>query len=377
MKYMRHPTISRGFLPNVDPMESLPQTDFCKKLKYLEDLSKDLPKLLEKREFRKTIDEGIDVHDFSSVEEKSQLLDKLMLMYSFFASAYVHEDPENPATTLPYCIAMPLITFSSKLKRPPILSYDSYCLCNWKRKKKLPIEVDNLELIQNFLGGKDEDWFILIHVDIEARASSIIEGIAKAFSCISEGKSDELLDPALEFIACGLYNMNITMDRMPEHCDPAVYYKRVRPYIFSFENVSYEKINKSPVTYRGETGAQSSIIPAVITALGIKHEESMLTKHLKDMRRYMPIEHREYLDNISLISEKCNIREEVIKLNSKRIKNTYNQCISSLIKFRDTHFNYAIEYIQKRVDNPTGTGGTPYIKWLGKLKEETEKYILS
>ena len=40
-----------------------------------------------------------------------------------------------------------------------------------------PIELGNIALLQNFLGGMDEEWFILVHVDIEARAGSALAGM--------------------------------------------------------------------------------------------------------------------------------------------------------------------------------------------------------
>ena len=46
--------------------------------------------------------------------------------------------------------------------------------------------------------------------------------------------------------------------------DPALYYKTFRPYIRFFENVVYEGVNEAPLDYRGETGAQSTIMPTLI-----------------------------------------------------------------------------------------------------------------
>ena len=60
--------------------------------------------------------------------------------------------------------------------RPPVLSYASYALDNWTRlDESQPIAIGNIMLMPNFLGGLDEDWFVLIHVDIEARAAPALE----------------------------------------------------------------------------------------------------------------------------------------------------------------------------------------------------------
>ena len=47
-----------------------------------------------------------------------------------------------------------------------------------------------------------------------------------------------------------------------------------------------------------------------------------------------------------------------------------------MIAFRTRHFEYAINYIQKKVDNPLATGGTPYVPWLRQLIEESKEHLL-
>ena len=66
-----------------------------------------------------------------------------------------------------------------------------------------------------------------------------------------------------------LKNVNTIFSKMPEKCDPYVYYHRVRPYIFGTKDnpvlkkgLIYEnQFDNKPQFFRGETGAQSSIIP--------------------------------------------------------------------------------------------------------------------
>lgn len=280
----------------------------------------------------------------------------------YMASAYVHSGDKS--SKIPSYIAVPLVHLSKELKRPPILSYASYCLYNWELiNDKAPVKLGNIQLIQNFTEEykRDEDWFILIHVDIEARAA---EGVSAILANQTGTKS--LLD-TLKSLHNSLINMNITMARMPEKCDPDIYYKHVRPYIFGFKDVVYSGcFNEEPQNFRGETGAQSSIIPAFINFLGIKHQNSMLVQHLEDMKKYMPAKHVIFINNIQ------SIRDQV----DDTTKELYNACIEEVIKFRNKHFEYAVNYIEKKVENPTGTGGTPYIPWLKQLVEETESFII-
>ena len=75
--------------------------------------------------------------------------------------------------------------------------------------------------------------------------------------------------------------MRDTLLRMKERCDPYVYYTRVRPYIHGWKNspslpdgLIYDQVEayaQKPQQFRGETGAQSSIVPCLDAGLGIHH----------------------------------------------------------------------------------------------------------
>jgi indoleamine 2,3-dioxygenase len=269
--------------------------------------------------------------------------------------------------------------------RPPILSYADYALNNWKRiDKNSDISLGNIQLIQKFNNIYDEDWFILVHVEIEARAGRLLKSIYNLTEFLDSGKApnDDFFAENLEVICSSFKGINTVLERMPEKCSPDVYFRKVRPYIFGFENVVYENVpscsffsGAKEQSFRGETGAQSSIVPAVLAAFGVKHQQSILTHHLDDMRKYMPRNHRGFVSHLE--GSSVNIRDGIInnKLD-KYVRATYNNIILQLCRFREIHFGYAVDYIQKKCDNPTGTGGTPYVKWLKELTEETKSYLL-
>ena len=126
----------------------------------------------------------------------------------------------TPATKIPKCIALPWYQIALAVKRPPVLSYASYVLWNWKRLDPTrPIEAGNLVLLQNFLGGLDEEWFIIIHVDIEKRASKALAAFPDALKAKNE-KDTSLLTSSLKLIGDSLEELNKVLERMPEHCDP-------------------------------------------------------------------------------------------------------------------------------------------------------------
>ena len=121
-----------------------------------------------------------------------------------------------------------------------------------------------------------------------------------------------------------------------------------------------------------ESGAQSSVIPAIKAYLGLQHEKGGLTDHLEIMKEYMPKPHRELLNNI----DPQKIRNFVIKKNNGQLTDAYNHCLESVYKFRSLHLKMAHAYVAQKVKNPVGTGGTEFMHWLKQLRDETEQQYL-
>lgn len=376
---MRWALADRGFLPNHDPLERIPDREF----NLVEQRARDLPGLVDQGRFQEYMaDSPLFESNFSLTEfletESPAAMERAFMLFSYFASAIVHARDNRGVKhdRIPSCIARPLLRLSKAVGRPPILAYASYCLHNWRRiNKEQPIELGNIELLQNFTiqYKKDEDWFILVHVDIEAKAH-------EALAAIAEDKHEWDAETHLRRLNCihgSLVRMNGTLDRMPEGCRPEVYFSRVRPYIFGFNGVVYEGcFDNEPQNYRGETGAQSSVIPSLISYLGIQHKDSMLTQHLEDMRRYMPGEHVKFIRACHNIRHPVYHNFQQMSPKAKEAADAYNACVEQVIRFRQTHFKYAVDYIEKRVSNPIATGGTPYVKWLGQLIEETREFFI-
>lgn len=380
---------NRGFLPSVDPDEMKIRTDsnsFI--LSQLECLAQDMPYYMEKGTAREELvaclrnlyAEGFDAYIDMFERFNAKQLERLNMLFSYFASFYIHATGMSQAKILPKEIAIPLFCLNNLLKREPILCYANYCLTNWRRiDKSKPIELGNIELLQHFkngVGEVDESWFILVHVDIEAKAGPAI----KAINDYCQNSVNQNLKSTLSTILNSLININVTMNRMEEHCSTELYFDKVRPYIFGFNNVVYENVSEEPVTHRGETGAQSSVVPAFITFLGIEHKQSMLTKHLDDMRKYMPQQHRDFLFGLQYKLQGDSSQPHLIRqavLNNPDLHDLYNDCVKELVAFRKKHLEYAVNYIQKKVKDPSGTGGTPYIQWLSELIKETESHYIS
>ena len=368
----------RGFLPRKDPLTKLPV-----KFKAWEELAAQLPKLLATSHFRNTVDR-MPTADVTALTTPGEI-ERAMMVFSYIGHAYVWGEG-SPPKSLPSVLAVPWYMLAEKLKRPPVLSYASYALHNWRRvDPKGPVALGNIALLQNFLGGIDEEWFILVHVDIEAKAAALIFACTKAKKAVGANKSRDV-ELALREMATSLEQMHGTLARMPEWCDPYIYFHRVRPYIHGWKNhpsfpqgLIYEGVTAyggKPQQFRGETGAQSAIVPVLDAALGIDHANDPLRPYLLEMQNYMPEGHRRF---IKAMGEGPSIRALVMEHRERipGLREAYNSCLDWLEKFRSLHLEYAARYIYNQIEtgkgnpNAVGTGGTPFLPYLKKHRDET------
>jgi len=361
--------LESGFLPN--KISTLLSNEFDD----VEHIAKNLPKILANNQIEYEVLNLETEKDISnlSIDE----LERAMLLYSYIGHGYIWGGT-SIEKVIPKNISKTWYKISQKLDRPPILSYASYALNNWKLQDvNKPFDLENIRILQNFLGGMDEDWFIMIHIAIEHEAKEILNNLKTYY--LDKNEDQSYLENALVSIK----KINQIMNRMPENCDPFIYYNRVRPYIFGWKNnpatpngVIYEGVEEyggNPQLFRGETGAQSSIVPALDALLGVTHSNDPLKEYLDEMRLYMPKEHRNLLNDLDQWSE--NNRSKSIREDSSVLLS--DEIIKEVHAFRNKHLEYARIYIHEQSlsnqnnSNVVGTGGTPFMKYLDKHLQET------
>jgi len=352
-----------GFLPPEDPLHAFPHDS---PLAELDEFGRDLPSLLYDSGFRERARRFV-IPAWIEPEESAAAIPQLRLYYvrlGFLASGYINQVGQPPVGFLPRNLAVPLCDACQRLSRPPILSYDGYALYNWKRfDSSRPIELGNIDTIQNFVNLYDEHWFILVHVEIEQIAEQLLAGVDLAARGIAT-RDGLAVNQALRNIGESVWRQVNVLRRIPEKMDPALYYKTFRPYIRFFENVIYEGVDTTPMNFRGETGAQSSIMPTLVALMKIPHQPSLLTNHLADMQNFMPLEHRRLIAEVRGLDDLRPLAD----------KDLYNDVLEAMATFREVHYGWADEYINKRVTDPRGTGGTPYMQWLAQLIGETRAH---
>jgi indoleamine 2,3-dioxygenase len=364
----------RGFLVDPDPAPTLAAwADLLPAETYtVEAAALELPALLKTDHVRAAIEALPLIHFPFHARHRPLLLERLMQLYTFLASAYVHAPDMPEAHRLPASVAVPLVQLADWKQRPPMLAYADYVLRNWQRIDPAgEIGLANTTTVQNFIGGADESWFIRTHVEIEAQAAGALKGL---WSAAQQTDDLDALEAGLGQIPASIDRMIASFHRMPEGCDPDVYYQRVRRYNMGFKAVVYEGVDKFgglPQTYRGGSGAQSSVIPALVAGLGIQHETSGLTHHLDAMQAYMPKPHRDFIAHMKT----ARIRQQVINAERPPLTDVYNECLRKVLAFRTEHLRYADLYIAQR-GSAVGTGGTLFMDWLAQMTRETERQLL-
>jgi indoleamine 2,3-dioxygenase len=364
-----------GFLPE-RPFEAKPKLN-----KKWHELAALLPKYLLTANIRAAIRSLPTYKPDDQTPDEQQ-----MRMLSYLGHAYLWGE-SKPPKRLPRKLAQAWVNVGEKTGRPPILSYPSYCLYNFNVfDTSKPPFLGNIAVAQNFFGGADEDWFILIHVDIEAHAAKAIAAIPNILEASTLENTEGVKHGFMQIIE-SLKDVNATMNRMPELCDPYIYYTRVRPYVFGTKNnpatpkgMIYEGcFNNTPQFYRGGTGAQSGILPVLDALLGISHENNSLKEFLLEMRDYMIPLHKKFVETI----ENQSVVRSFVQKNKKdsELIQLYNECVDLVFQFRQKHLEYASNYIHKQGllnnnSNVVGTGGTPFMPYLAKHRDETKLAIV-
>jgi len=327
-----------------------------------------------------------DIHAFIARASHAERVVALV-RYSFLTQAYVWGEGA-PSHHLPANLAVPFVALADSLGVPPVMTYAGYVLDNWCRIDKAgPIVFENIAMNQHFAGGADEAGFVLTHVAIEAAASPALDLAVDLVRASDAGEAWAVETMLNEMVAiwrsiCGIF------DRMTDRCDPVFYFTRIRPYLNGWKDnpalpqgMIYEGVGRyaeQPIAMRGQTGSQSSIVPAMDALFGVTHGEDELRTFLQDLHQYRPPQHRAFIEDLAAASR----LRAFAKAQGGSVKDAFNAAIQAVAEFRTMHLRFAATYIFNQLgsgadkDTALGTGGTPFMKYLKKHRNETAAQML-
>ncbi|OJJ44356.1 hypothetical protein ASPZODRAFT_153814 [Penicilliopsis zonata CBS 506.65] len=351
-----------GFLPSELPLVALPDPYYAK----WEAIVSNLQALLLSKRIRSTVDR-LPVLSTSYLYNENEWR-RAYVVLTFILHGYVWGG-DRPEEVIPPQITTPLLQVCEHLEVPPVATYASVCL--WNYKPIFPDEpadtLENLASINTFTGSLDEHWFYLVSVAIESRGAPSIPLMLQAIAAARAGNS-EVVTKCLQALAEVIDDVCDLFQRVYENCDPHVFYHRIRPYLAGSKNMAdaglpngllYDDGTGKKTEYRqygGGSNAQSSLIQFFDIVLGVDHRPTGVTKSdtavpssqprhnfIHEMREYMPGPHRRFLEHVNSVA---NIQAYVKSHQSDRVLCiAYDACLAMLRNLRDKHIQIVSRYI--------------------------------
>jgi indoleamine 2,3-dioxygenase len=315
--------------------------------------------------------------------------------YQYLKMGYLFEPvlhgKEQAEICLPQNIARPLHLLAQIFQRKPWLEYASgYVLANSDFGPK--ITPHDINLFRSWHGGADEFYFQTIHSVIEWETPQLFSALNSVFLNIHTSNAIGVRNAMANGISI-TQRMLATLKLMPKLSRPAYYSADVRPQIqglvgntgegklFEERGVFFEGCGNDRYEgksglwlndIRGQTGAQSSIIPLLDSTLGITEfygaNDNPLSQMLLDFRDYRPTPHAELLVRVENTQKTLGARATLKHIAPLQLAHWCH----TICQFREFHYYLAMAYIVKpglknqpvNQSRNIGTGGSPTPSYL-------------
>ncbi|GAB1321010.1 hypothetical protein MFIFM68171_11220 [Madurella fahalii] len=367
---------SNGFLPEVVPLDRLPDPYYSP----WESLAESLSDYLEDRTLRSRVDQ-LPVLSAEHLASEAEWR-RACVILGFLTHAYIWGG-EKAAEILPPSITVPLLSVSSHLGIPPVATYASVNLWNFRTTNPTLdlTDLDSVHALHTFTGTEDESWFYMVSVAMEAQGAYIIPVMLQALEAVARRDYATITRSLAELAAC-IRKLGLLLDRMDEKCNPSVFYHRIRPFLAGSKNMASAGL-PCGVFYdeghgkgqwrqlRGGSNGQSSLIQFLDIALGVEHAAhgngspdkvaarggeaggKEMSFH-QEVRAYMPEPHRRFLQHVTE-SYPGGMRKGVVELGEAAagaaseellaLQEAFQTATNALAEFRNKHLQMVARYI--------------------------------
>lgn len=281
--------------------------------------------------------------------------------------------------------------------------------------------------VVSFTGTKDEEWFFMISVAIEATGAALIPQMLNAIDAVDANDASRVAGILTKF-AAGLDDVTRILSRMNEKCSAPVFYHRLRPFLAGSKNMANAGLPNGVFydlgdgqgewrQYSGGSNAQSSLIQTFDIFLGVEHKhpdpagylhvspqqtnltrDNSANKQYQSIRDHMPGPHRRFLETLTQLA---NVRPFALAHSAHSpVRTAYNAAVRALTALRDKHLQIVARYIMLaskakseslrpgRVNLATvtsqvnekevqGTGGTRLMPFLKNARDATKECVCS
>jgi indoleamine 2,3-dioxygenase len=373
---------TNGFLPIKEPLITLPNTyiklqNLIDELHVFQEDNKQgilaIPNLIEQK-----VSELPNYYEQVKLETDVFILQALFRAYTFITSGFTLElsyqefiksgNYGKARTVLPENIAIPLVEVSNKLQVYPWLDYHyAYSLGNYVKKNKSgTLDWQNLDMACKFTGTPDEIGFIMVHVYINELTPELVGSVLD----YEKTKNIKYLKKCAETMT-EINKRRRSMwsaSRHERYNDFRIFIMGIKGNdgIFGDGLVYSGCFDNKPQKFRGQTGAQDSIIPMVDIFSGIVdyYPENELTNYLIDLRSYRPVCIQDFFKDLREYYKNGTIFGELVKSNNLEGLVYLLKIIDEVYLFRNGHWQFVQKYIMSNTKYAFATGGTPITTWL-------------
>lgn len=231
----------------------------------------------------------------------------------------------------------------------------------------------------------DTNWFFMVTARMEFDFAPAVKFIVDSIQAADNNDTETLIQNLMS-VKEVILKMKQTLKNMHELVSPEVFYDTLRPFLSGFggdgsplpDGLIYQGISDKPFRLAGGSAAQSSTLQCLDAAFGIQHEPSIQNFLIK-MRDHMPKAHKRFIE---AIAAKSNIRTYVLKSENKKLKQTFDDVINTMVDFRSYHIQIVTKYVVVMSSRQTrnqeyesvskkGTGGTSILPFLKSVRQST------
>jgi indoleamine 2,3-dioxygenase len=359
------------------------------------------------------------------------LLRRAHLVLAYIMHFYIQSLPPTAAVLIPRSVSLPILRVSSHLDIPPLLTFSDTVLYNWTTNyNRIPTSstsssqksstisapashisapsIMSLRTKTMFSSLLDEEEFYRCSARIELRGVEALEIMRATMDEIFIGDTTAVrrITGYLHTLAYVIGELKVLLMDVRRGCHPDRYYNLVRPWFrgedsdvqkrkWVFEGLEEAKLEgmPEPKELSGPSAGQSSLVHVLDIFLGVDHERPGEVSFMKRMQKYMPRNHRLFLDHLGANSRP--LRGFVTAVRDTGLEEAYNAALVALKEFRDGHMIVATLYIlgparraaqttgeEKQLESVfhaeplKGTGGTDLVRFLKDTRNRTHETII-
>lgn len=336
------------------------------------DLALQMPEFIRQKTFRKLATQlkPIDITNIPPTH-----LPWLKLVMAMLAQGFVWCQGEEEKTNfVPGSIAVPLVQVSALLNEPPILNYADYVLRNTPLTKPEIQDQPPFKTLYTFTGLESEYGFILTHVLYELKGREALR-LGISLNKTMDNNRIEPIKTILEKLDGIIFELIEAFNTVYVTTTEQDFREHFRIFLKGWKNIipqmTYHETTIQAKELRGETGAQSSLLPFLDSIVGVGQKLIDFNHLYAAWRPYMPEVDRLFLSNTEILGQKLR---HIVSVHHDLIP-FYNAILDRLIAFRKNHLVTITQYIEGKnqdLSHSLGTGGSFYPEYLGSLINHLE-----